>query len=49
MNGLTETILPAWLTVFAMLFVFNFLYMRKVAAFFRYLQEKQPGIWEGHG
>jgi hypothetical protein len=49
MNSLMETLLPVWVTIFALLFVFNFLYMRKVAVFFKYLREKQPSIWEELG
>jgi hypothetical protein len=49
MYSLTETILPLCLAAFAMLFVFNFLYMRRAGALFIYLKEKHPRIWEELG
>jgi hypothetical protein len=49
MTSLAETILPLCLTAFAMLWVFNFLYMRKAGVLFTYLKQFHPKIWEELG
>jgi len=49
MSGLTEDILPLCLTALIMLFVFNFLYMKKASFLFTYLKEFHPKIWQELG
>lgn len=49
MSSLTENILPFCITALGMLFVFNFLYMRRAGVLFTYLKEFHPEIWSELG